>query len=46
MFSPADHTFAVCAYRESPYLDECVESLLAQTVRTNVIVATSTHSSR
>lgn len=41
-FSPTDHTFAVCAYGESPYLAECVESLMAQTVRTNVIVATST----
>ena len=46
MFSPADHTFVVCAFRESPYLDECVESLLAQTVRTTVIVATSTPNAR
>ena len=41
-FTPQDHTFAVCAYGESPYLDECVRSLLAQTVRTNIIMATST----
>ena len=41
-FGPSDHTFAVCAYKESPYLAECVESLLAQTVRTNVLIATST----
>lgn len=36
------HSFAVCAYKESPYLADCLDSLLAQTVRTNVFVATST----
>jgi len=36
------HTFAVCAYRESPYLEECIRSLLAQTVPANILVATST----
>ena len=25
-YSGRDHTFAVCAYGESPYLDECVRS--------------------
>lgn len=42
MFTPADHTFAVCAYKESPYLEDCVLSLLSQDVPTNVIIATST----
>ncbi len=42
VFGPQDHTFAICAYKESPYLASCVESLMAQTVRTNVIMATST----
>ena len=37
-----DHTFAVCAYKESPYLDECVRSLVEQTVKTNIAVYTST----
>lgn len=41
-FEPKDHTFAVCAYKESPYLRECVESLLAQTVKTKIIMTTST----
>lgn len=41
-FSPSDHTFAVCAYGESPYLRECLASLMAQTVRTGVLIATST----
>ena len=42
VFTPQDHTFALCAYGASPYLEECVKSLLAQTVRTNVLIATST----
>ncbi len=42
MFSPASHTFVVCAYGESPYLAECVSSLMSQSVRTDVIMATST----
>ena len=36
------HTFAVCAYKESPYLTECVESLVNQTVKSNIILSTST----
>ena len=39
------HTFAVCAYGESPYLEECVQSLLAQKVRTRILIATSTPNS-
>lgn len=41
-FKPQDHTFAICAYKESPYLRECIESLKKQTVATNLIMATST----
>lgn len=40
-----NHTFAVCAYKESPYLDECVGSLVDQTVRTKVEIYTSTPNS-
>ncbi len=36
------HTFAICAYGESDYLEECVRSLLRQTVRSRVIMCTST----
>lgn len=43
-YQPSDHTFALCAYRESPYLEECIRSLEAQTVRTNILIATSTPS--
>lgn len=42
MFSPSDHTFVLCAYGKSPYLEECLSSLMAQTTRTNVLISTST----
>lgn len=41
-YASSDHTFVLCAYGESLYLEECLSSLLSQTVRTNVIIATST----
>ena len=37
-----NHTFAICAYRESPYLEECIRSLTGQAVPTNIILCTST----
>lgn len=37
-----DHTFVVCAYKESQYLEECVNSLLNQNVKSNIIIVTST----
>lgn len=37
-----DHTFAICAYKESEYLEECIKSLKNQTVSTDIILATST----
>ena len=36
------HTFVICAYQESPYLEECIRSLLRQTVRSKILIATST----
>ena len=39
-----NHTFAVCAYKKSKYLEQCVKSLVEQTVPTNVIICTSTPS--
>ena len=42
MYTPQDHTFAVCAYGESPYLEECILSLKEQTLSTNILLATST----
>lgn len=37
-----NHTFVICAYGESRFLGECVESILKQTTKENVIIATST----
>lgn len=39
------HIFAVCAYEESPYLEECIQSLLMQTVETKIEIYTSTPNS-
>lgn len=36
------HTFCVCAYKESPYLEECVRSLLRQSAKSRILIATST----
>ena len=36
------HTFVICAYKEIPYLEECVKSLLSQTVKSEILISTST----
>ena len=36
------HTFVICAYKESPYLEECIQSLLSQSTVSNIIMFTST----
>lgn len=36
------HTFAICAYKESPYLEECIRSVENQTVKSEVLLVTST----
>lgn len=36
------HTFAICAYQETRFLDDCIKSLLAQSVQTKIIICTST----
>lgn len=36
------HTFVICAYKESPYLGECIDSLLKQTVKSKILMVTST----
>lgn len=41
-FTEKDHTFAICAYKESEYLEECIQSLLKQTKRSRIIMCTST----
>ena len=39
-----DHTWVICAYGSSPYLEECIQSLTRQTVRSGMIMITSTPS--
>jgi len=36
------HTFAICAYGESKYLEECIKSVKKQTIPTNYLITTST----
>ncbi|MGT2926221.1 glycosyltransferase family A protein [Streptococcus cuniculipharyngis] len=36
------HTFVICAYGESPYLEECIQSLKAQTYSSRIICYSST----
>jgi len=42
MYQPLDHAFMICAYKESPYLEECILSLLHQEVPSQVAISTST----
>ena len=39
-----DHSFAVLAYKDSPYLSECLDSLKNQTVHSHIYITTSTPS--
>lgn len=38
------HTFAVCAYGDSPYLEACLSSVKSQTVPSEILISTSTPS--
>lgn len=42
MYSSKDHTFVICAYGKSPFLEQCVLSLKKQTVQSKIIMITST----
>ena len=42
MYTPQDHTFVICAYKENPYLETLIQSILAQTVLGDVVISTST----
>lgn len=41
-YGKTEHTFVICAYKESLYLEECIRSLLNQSVKSNILIATST----
>lgn len=36
------HTFVILAYQESPFLEDCIKSVLNQTFRSQVLIATTT----
>ena len=42
MFTCNDHTFVVCAYGESPYLSDCISSLMNQKQASRIFISTST----
>lgn len=42
MYTAKDHTFVICAYKENPYLEKTVRSLKRQTIRSRIILSTST----
>ncbi|MEG0408829.1 MAG: glycosyltransferase [Bacilli bacterium] len=42
MYTANDHTFAIIAYKENKYLEKTILSVLNQTVKTNIILSTST----
>ena len=40
----SDHTFVIPAYKDSPYLESCIQSLRNQTVKSEIVLTTSTPS--
>lgn len=42
LYTAKDHTFVVCAYKESPYLRKNIRSLMRQSVGSKIVIATST----
>lgn len=36
------HTFVICAYKESAYLEECILSIMKQSYKSSVIISTGT----
>lgn len=41
-YNPENHSFVVCAYKESPYLADCIRSLKNQSIKSSILVTTST----
>ncbi|MBQ3461132.1 MAG: glycosyltransferase [Solobacterium sp.] len=37
-----EHSFVICAYKESPYLEDCIRSLKGQIVPSEILMVTST----
>lgn len=40
------HSFVVLAHKDSPYLEDCLRSLSSQSIRSRIVVATSTPTAR
>lgn len=38
----SNHTFIICAYKESQFLEECIIALKNQTMKSDIIISTST----
>lgn len=36
------HTFVICAYKESKYLEDCIKSIVNQNIKTNIMIVSST----
>ncbi|MCD7860193.1 MAG: glycosyltransferase family 2 protein [Firmicutes bacterium] len=43
-YQASDHTFAICAYGDSPFLESCIASLRAQTEKSHILLCTATPS--
>jgi len=41
MASALKHTFVIPAYKESPFIERCIQSLLAQSAKSDIIITTS-----
>ena len=41
-YTKENHTFVICAYKESRYLEDCIISLTQQTIESKIIISTST----
>jgi len=41
-FKGHDVTVVICAYKECPYLEESIKAVMAQTVKPNILISTST----
>ena len=39
------HTFVILAYKESKYLNDCIKSVINQSVKSNIVIATTTDNS-
>ncbi len=42
MYTANNHTFAIIAYKENKYLEKTILSVLQQTIKTNILLSTST----